>query len=384
MFFIPFLKKRRYYLDYAAATPVDKRIVHAMHKYWSLVYANPFSIHTSGIKVRDILEKQKSIVRDISHARKDTGVVFTSGGTESNQRTIDYGISMWKKESPGQPYSIIISSIEHPSIYNYLNEMLDPLLTVHTVMVNSKGSIILDNVQELLDQAINPVLISVSFQSGEVGTTQPIRQLSQLINEYRASRATQYPLVQCDMSQGVLYHTINFDELGVDFLTLCSQKYFGPKGTGTIISKKTYDIARDGTPTVPLIVGQVIALGIVQTHTALASEKIVALRKQLVQQLDIQNVSYLINGDPDERSSIINLSFPDCRQDSEELVVAFDNVGLQVSSKSACMGNQAQDSQVLSAMGVHPKNSIRISLIPSLSTKDINEISTRIAQVVNK
>lgn len=377
-----FFHDKRYYLDYAAATPVHPRVFRAMQPFYSEMFANANSIHTSGRAVHHELESCERSMHALGSMGRDDHIVWTSGGTESNERAIDYAIHRWKAQHPDEPYTVAISSIEHPSVVDYLESRQDHLLRIEYIPVNKEGRIDLDWVRAGSSQWENLILVSCIFQSSEVGTTQPIKDLATIVHKHKSQTGCDWPLVHTDASQGVLYHTVNFQDWGVDMVTLCSQKVHGPKGVGALLSKQDIEIEREGTPTVGLIVGFTTALQLATKNRERNTVAIRTLRKELFRQLDKREVEYEVNGSRESDSLIINLSFPSDTRDSEMLVVAFDQAGLEVSSKSACMGSQAEDSRVLSAMGKHPRNSIRISVHHGMSTRDIKAIAKRIAQVV--
>lgn len=369
--------QKRYYLDYAAATPVSLAVERAMRPYWSKQYANPHSIHQSGVVAHQVVNQCEKKIRQVCHMGTGDGVVWTSGGTESNHLVIDYAIDQWKKSSPGEPYTVIISSVEHPSVVDYLESKSDPSLSVEYIPVDTLGVIDLRFLETRLLKNSHVALVSCVFQNSEVGATQPIKELARLIKKHLPQT-----LVHTDASQGMMYHQCNFSDWGVDMVTLCGQKIHGPKGSGALLIEKGIEISREGTPAVPLIVGMTKALAQVQKNVNSNKQKIVDLRKFLFQKLDECGVEYVVNGNKKELSLIINLSFPSDDRDSEQLVITFDQVGLEVSSKSACMGSQAEDSRVLSAMGLHPKNSIRLCLHHSMKKKDLERIAGRIQRVL--
>lgn len=381
-----FLQKKRYYLDSAASTPVVREVLQAMQPYWRDCFANPNSIHQSGRRAKQVVKQCEQRIKQLCNMGHDDQVVWTSGGTESNHLAIDYVIDQWKKDNPDQPYTIVISSIEHPSVVDYLESKNDPLLQLQYIPVTQSGEIDLNYVGARLSKWQNVILVSCIFQSSEVGTTQPIKQLRNKVEELR-DKSQNRPLVHVDASQGMMYYKCNFTDWGVDLVTLCGQKIHGPKGVGVLLVKKDVEakpLHREGTPAVPQNVGITKAFELAQQNTNEKRQRIMELRSLLFEQLNSLDVDFRINCIPTEYSLVINLSFNHDSRDSEQLVVAFDQAGLEVSSKSACMGSQAEDSRVLSAMGLYPTNSIRLCLHHSMKEKDIKEIAKRISNIISR
>ena len=372
-----FGRNKRYYLDYAASTPVHPQVKRAMEPYWSERFANPHSIHQSGRVARRVVDTCEETVRRMCHMGRNDYVVWTSGGTESNHWVIDSVSKEWKKNNPHQAYTIAISRLEHPSVINYLESQDDPLLKIVYLEVDREGHILLDDASQIIREGDNLILLSCIFQSSEIGSTQAIKTLTRIVKKHSPQTK-----VHTDASQGMMYLPCSLSDWGVDFITLCGQKIHGPKGSGLVIGRQDLMISREGTPAVPLIVGLTRALEIVQEEREESRIKIHQLRKHFFQALDKQRVSYVLNGRKEAPSGIINLSFPTDPRDSEQLVIACDHSGLELSSKSACMGQQAEDSRALSAMGLEPRNSLRFSLHHSLRARDIESITARLAQLV--
>jgi cysteine desulfurase len=370
----------RIYADYAAATPVDKQVLQAMQPYWSQYFANPNAQYESARTARAVLDDCVQAVRQTAGMSKEGSVIWTSGGTESNHLAIDFAIKQWKALHPREEYTIIISSIEHPSVVDFVESITDPLCTIVYIKVDREGGIQLDDLGARLPSVVNPIIVSCIFQSSEVGTTQPIKEIAKLVHKHRQNA---FPYMHTDASQGMYYHSLNFQDWGIDMCTICGQKIGAPKGSGALLASPDIDINREGTPAVPLIVGLTAAWERAQSQVEASRKRIQEQRTLLFKALDYRQVSYVVNGDTDANSLVVNLSFPDCARDSESLIVAMDQLGVEVSSKSACVGSQQADSRVLAAMGANPANSLRISLHHTMSEGDISRIAEALAEVVN-
>lgn len=378
MFFIN--KNKRIYADYAAATPLSKEVLQQMKPYWRKHFANPHAQYKSARAVRTILDNCTAAMRRTAGMTKEGRVIWTSGGTESNHLAIDYAIKQWKSHHPDETYTIIISSVEHPSVVDYVESITDPLCTVEYIAVDGEGGIQLDDLEARLPSVENPILVSCIFQSSEVGTTQPIKELAKLVHKHKQD---EFPYIHTDASQGMYYHKLNFQDWGIDLCTICGQKISGPKGSGALLTAADININREGTPAVPLIVGLTTAWERAHKQMHISHTRIQELRTLLFEGFNNHKISYNINGNKEADSLIVNLSFPKCSRDSESLIVAMDELGVEVSSKSACVGSQKADSRVLQAMGKQPTNSLRISLHHSMNERDISRITQALVQVAS-
>ncbi len=371
---------KRYYLDYAASTPVVPQVMQAMKPFWSDSFANPNSIHQSGLKAKQALQDSVRQVNTLANMEHNGKVVWTSGGTESNHLAIAYARGHWKASHSHDPYTIMISSIEHPSVVNYLESIHDPLLNIVYVPVDEEGLVKLEFVTKNIASWENVILASCIFQSSEVGTTQPIKKLSEIIRKESPDT-----LIHTDASQGMMYHKLNAQDWDVDMITLCGQKIHGPKGIGALLCRNLgtgFLNNEKGTSAVPLIAGFTKALELAQANTERSSVEIQKLTQVFLQNLKEHDIAYVLNGRTEEASCILNLSFPSDDRDSEQLVVAFDQHGLEVSSQSACMGSQAEDSRILLTMGLSPTNSIRLCLHHEMGSRDIKHITQKIKAII--
>jgi len=371
--------QKRYYLDYAASTPVSKQVQLAMKPYWTDNFANPSSIHSAGKKVKLVVDQCEVRIKKITHASKNTKTVWTSGGTESNRLAIAAAIDAWKTHNPGEKFVVLSSKIEHASVGVFLDSHNEPLMEVEYVDLESDGQLDLDHLKNLLEKNKNVALVVVQLQSSEVGVTQNIKKIGEVVKV----TSGQFPLLHVDASQGLFYSALNMQAWQTDTLTLCAQKIHGPKGSGVLLCGKSLGVNREGTKAVGLIAGLTQAVDDAQKNIPANAKQISSLRKLLCDELRASNINFVCNGKEEVDSLVFNISFPDDKRDSEQLIVAFDHAGLEVSSKSACMGSQAENSQVLSVMGLQRNNSIRISLHHDLTVRDIKRVAKIITQVVD-
>ena len=213
------------YLDNAASTAVHPEVVKGMLPYFDIQYGNPSSIHQFGRKAKNAITKARKQVAALIGAEPNE-ITFTSGGTESNN-TIFHGIIF--QEEKFEPSHIITSSIEHDAVLKPISQFEKNGCKITYLPVDKHGMINLDDVTKSISE--QTVMISIMFANNEVGTIQPIKEISKICNKY------QIPL-HTDAVQAVGKIPINVKDLGVDALSISSHKINGPKGVGALFLKK--------------------------------------------------------------------------------------------------------------------------------------------------
>src|SRR3989338_5146852 len=256
--------QKRIYLDYAAATPVDPRVFAAMKRYFSGAFGNASSIHLEGVEAKRALGSARETAASAIGAHADE-IIFTSGGTESNNLAI-FGAAR-AKEKTGAPLSqmhFITSTIEHPSVLDCMTSLLRRGAMVTYIGVSEEGIIDPKEVREALCE--RTVLVSIGYGNGEIGVIQPIREIAK---EIRAASVKKFqkPLFHTDASQAFAYLPCDVTQLGVDLMTLDAQKIYGPKGISALFCRRNVPLVRlfegggqekglrPGTENVPLAVG---------------------------------------------------------------------------------------------------------------------------------
>ena len=363
---------KKIYLDYAATTPVDKKVVDEMLPYFSEKFGNPSSIHQFGQEAMEGVDKARSQVAEFLNCSASE-VIFTSGATESNNLTIKGLIKATQVENP----HIITSAIEHHCVLNSCETVQkDKMAEVSFVKVNKEGIINPEDIKNTIKE--NTVLVSVMYGNNEVGIIQPIAEIGKVIKEINQERENQkLPKVyfHTDAVQAVNYLDCNVESLGVDFLSLSGHKIHGPKGIGVLYVKRGTKIKsvqqggeqeynlRAGTHNVPGIVGIGKAISLVLENRKL-SEKTKKLRDYFIDEVlkNIPNVQ--LNGSKEFRlPHNANLSFKGV--EGESLLMMLDQEGIAISTGSACSSASLEPSHVLSAMGIPPEiahASIRFTL----------------------
>jgi len=378
--------KRKMYLDNASTTPLDPRVLRAMLPYLKEKFGNPGSIHSYGVEAEDaVTNARKSIAKNISALPDE--IIFTSGGTESNNAAIlglIGGIESASKYDLDNLH-IISSVIEHSSVIEPIKFLQKKGVSVSFIPVDSKGMVNLPELKKSLKPTT--VLVSIALANNEIGTIQPIREIAKIIRQ--SEKIIKYdighrPTFHTDASQAVLYQDLNVLKLGIDLLTIDGHKIYGPKGVGVLYLRRGVKIAplihgggqesglRGGTENVPSIVGLSKALQIAVTEREREVPRLSLFRDLIIDRtLNIFPKSVL-NGDKVNRlPNNINLSIP--RVDTEFLTLQFDNKGIAVSTKSACLRDDDYSYVVRSLGGGkrRSKKTLRISLGRYTTTREV-------------
>jgi cysteine desulfurase len=333
------------YLDNSATTPVDKKVISSMKKYWRYDFANPSSIHSSGVKAKNILQESRKIIADFVNGH-DREIIFTSSGTESNNLAI-FGISRNFLKS-GKKIHLITTEIEHSSVTECFEQLEKEGVETIYLKVDENGLIDPKDLRDSIKE--ETVLISIGYANSEIGVIQPIKEI---IKEIRHKRKEfnrgkfGFPYLHLDASQAGQYLNMNVEELGVDLMTLDAQKMYGPKGVGALFVRDNIEIEpiilgggqengrRSGTENIPLIVGFAKAVEISKKIKEKEVQRLIELRNYFFKEIKKVIPEVIINGHLIERlPNNINISIPG--QDGEMMVFRLDEKGVICSSSSAC------------------------------------------------
>ncbi len=343
------------YLDNAASTAVHPEVVKEMLPYFDVQYGNPSSIHQFGRKAKNAIQKARKQVAALIGAEQDE-ILFTSGGTESNN-TILYGFPTLRDVShvsfSFDKNHIITSSIEHEAILEPCKKLEEKGVKITYLPVDEHGIIDSNDVTNSI--AENTVLVSIMFANNEVGTIQPIKEISEICKKY------QIPL-HTDAVQAVGKVPINVKELGVDALSISSHKINGPKGIGALFIKKGLKIVpyitgggqenglRSGTENVASIVGFGKACEIAKERLNENISHFQTLHSSMLSKI-VKEISHVkLNGHPGKRIfNNIHLTFLGVQ--GEDLIIKLDEHGIAASTGSACSVHTQKASHVLKAMG---------------------------------
>jgi len=327
---------------------------------------------------------------------KTDEVIFTSGGTESNNLAI-LGVINFLKEKGAQfkEMHCVTSTIEHSSVLDVFHEIEKGGSAVSYVGVDKNGILNLDEFKKALRP--NTALVSIIYASNEIGTIQSLPEIAKIVRNFRKGKPTTFPIVHTDASQAPSYLDINEEKLGVDLMTLDGQKIYGPKGVGVLYKrenvflkplffggKQEYGL-RPGTENVPGIVGFAKALELVIADKEKEINRLTDIRDHFVKNVLEKIPQVELNGDPKKRlPNNVNLSFPG--YDNEWLVLQLDAKGIAVGTRSACLTGEESSSYVIRALGEsdeYAKSSVRFTLGKETTKEDMNYVIDELFKIIN-
>ncbi len=351
LFIIKMLNKsKRIYLDNAATTPIDQRVLLAMQKIATETYGNPSSLYKEGVEAKKLLSEARKDIAETIGANPDE-IIFTSGGTESNNLAI-FGMVREPKNA-----HIIVSSVEHASVLECVKELEKRGAEITHLPVNGDGIVSVKDVREAIKE--NTVLVSVMYANNEIGTIQPISEIAKIIRHSKSR-----PIFHTDACQAVNYLDMNVLHLGVDLMTFNASKIYGPKGVGALFVKRGIKISpilfgggqekgiRSGTENVSGVKGFAEAMKITEELKEKESARLTKLRDFFIKELVKKIPSALLNGSRENRlPNNVNISISGT--DAEELVIILDAHGIACSTGSACANISADGkvSHVVEALG---------------------------------
>ena len=362
----------RVYLDFNATTPVEPAVLDAMLPYFSADFANAASIHTPGQRARAAVETAREQVAALIGARPQE-IVFTSGGTESDNHAI-FGIVSPSRAS--RPH-VITSFVEHEAVLNACQALEKQGVDVTYLPVDQDGLIDLED----LRGALRPetVLVTIMHANNELGTVQPLEQIGAVAKE-----ADVYFHTDAVQSAGKI--PIDVNQFQLDLLSLSGHKLYAPKGIGALYVRGGTRLrqllygghhqrgVRPGTENVAGIVGFGKAAEIARNSLANDAKRLSALRDQLEHGLLHRVPHSRINGGRAPRTpNTANLVFPGV--EGEALLIALDLKGLACSTGAACSSGAVEPSHVLTAIGLPPEEaraSLRFSLGRHTTSTDID------------
>ena len=354
------------YLDHAAATPLDQNVFEVMLPYLRDQFYNPSAGYAAAQRVDADIEIARAATAHYLGIRP-IEILFTAGGTEANNLAIHGVMCRFPKAK------IITSAIEHDSVLEASRQYDTQQVPVHPT-----GIVDLDKLKHIIDDSV--VLISVMYANNEIGTIQPIREISQIVAEVRKQRraaGVRLPLyLHSDAAQAANYLDLHTARLGVDMMTLNGGKIYGLKQSGCLYVKAGLILQpliygggqerglRSGTENVAAIIGFAKALQLVQDSRQVESKRLLELRDHFVQQLQLAFPSCSINGSLRRRlPNNVHATFPGI--DNERLLIQLDEAGVQAAAGSACSASKAESSHVLQAIGMSDAaahSSIRFTL----------------------
>lgn len=372
------------YLDNAASTKIDSKVIKKMKSYFKEIYGNPSSSHKKGRDSRKLIEDSRIKIAEILKVSPDE-IYFTSGATEANNMALR-GI-VFGNINKGK--HIITSKIEHPSILETCRELERVGFEVSYIGVNNSGIIDLKELENSIRK--DTILISVMYVNNEIGTIQPIDDIIKIAKKHDI-------LFHTDCVQAIGNLKIDAKEMRVDSLSISGHKFYGPKGIGILYLKdgvkfKKYlfggeqeNNKRAGTENVIGIIGIAKALELVTNNMEKNIKKISELREYLIKELKQKFNGIKINEDIISRiPGIISISFKNI--DANNLMYELDKNKIYISTGSACNSENLISSHVLKAIGLTENESystVRISLGKYNNKKEITIFINKLKKIIEK
>ena len=340
----------RVYMDHSAGKPVDPRVLESMLPYYKQKCGNPSSPHSWGNEARKAMEDARAQVLALIDAKKPEELFFTSGGTESNNLAIK-GAALRNKDRGNH---IVSTTIEHMSVINPCKSLIKQGFEVTFVPVDKHGVVDL----QALETAVTDktTLVSVAFANGEIGTIQPVKEISEVAHRKGA-------VLHVDAVAACGQTPTNVQAENIDLMSISSNDMYGPRGVGALYVKTGTRIEpiihgggqerglRSGTENITAIVGMGKAAEIAQTEMKAESERLTNLRDRLIKGALNSVPSSFLNGHPTRRlPNNVNVRFSYI--EGESLILSLDMAGIACSSGSACTSKTLEPSHVLLGIGL--------------------------------
>ena len=367
------MKIAKTYLDYAATTPVDPRVLKAMLPYFTERFGNSVSLYSFGEETKKALEKTRLIIAKALNAKNKDEIIFTSSATESNNLVLK-GIA-FANQNKGK--HIIISSIEHDCVLNSAEWLEKNGFKVTKIKVDKYGMIDPKKIEKAIKK--DTILVSIIHGSNEIGTIQPIEKIGKICEKKKVYFHT-------DAAQSFGKMPIDVQKMKVDLLTASSHKIYGPKGAALLYIKKGTKIEplihggghefglRSSTINVPAIIGFGKAIEICQKEMKKESKRQIKLRDKLINGVLEKIPDAHLNGHGKKRLPN-NANFWFSYVEGESIVMDLNSYGIAASTGSACSSEKLEPSHVLLACGLRPEQahgSLRLTIGRWTKEQDIN------------
>jgi cysteine desulfurase len=378
--------KRTIYMDHAATTPVDPRVVEAMLPYFNTHFGNPSSIYALGREAAEAVDQARQTIADVLHAQP-RDIIFTSGGSEADNLAVRGSAFAQRKKGKNH---IITSPIEHHAVGHTIEQLVKEFGFESTVLSVDRYGVV-DPAE--LERAITDktALVTIMYANNEVGTIQPIQELAAVAK-----------------ARGVLFHTdavqaagsldLDVDKLGIDMLALSAHKFYGPKGVGLLYVRRYTPLLatqtggghernrRAGTENVPYLVGMATALRLAYEEREQNNAHARELRDRLVEGIlqsipDTELTGHLVQRLPN------NASFVFHGIEGESILLNLDLLGVAASSGSACTSASLEPSHVLRSMQIPVEichGSLRLTLGRDNTAEDVDYVVAKLPAIVAK
>jgi len=372
------------YLDNAATTKVNKKVLESMMPYFSEIYCNPSAAYSFATKGRIAIEEARNYAAKLIGA-SDMEIYFTSGGSESD----NWAIKAVAESFSDKGKHIITTKIEHHAVLHTCEYLERHGFDITYLNVDSDGKVRLDELKKSIRE--DTILISVMTANNEIGTIQPVAEIGKIAHE-----------------KGILFHTdavqayghipINVDEMNIDLLSASGHKFNGPKGVGIMYIRKGVKIRsfihggsqergrRAGTYNVPGIAGLGTAAKLAMENMAKRVEKEKELRDYFIDRISAEIPYTVLNGHREDRLPN-NINFCFRFVEGESVLIMLDQAGICASSGSACTSGAIDPSHVLRAIGLSDEmahESLRLTLSYENTKEEIDTVVGELKRIVER
>lgn len=372
------------YLDNAATTKVNKKVLESMMPYFSEIYCNPSAAYSFATKGRIAIEEARNYAAKLIGA-SDMEIYFTSGGSESD----NWAIKAVAESFSDKGKHIITTKIEHHAVLHTCEYLERYGFDITYLNVDSDGKVRLDELKKSIRE--DTILISVMTANNEIGTIQPVAEIGKIAHE-----------------KGILFHTdavqayghipINVDEMNIDLLSASGHKFNGPKGVGIMYIRKGVKIRsfihggsqergrRAGTYNVPGIAGLGTAAKLAMENMAKRAEKEKELRDYFIDRISAEIPYTVLNGHREDRLPN-NINFCFRFVEGESVLIMLDQAGICASSGSACTSGAIDPSHVLRAIGLSDEmahESLRLTLSYENTKEEIDTVVGELKRIVER
>jgi len=372
------------YLDNAATTKVNKKVLESMMPYFSEIYCNPSAAYSFATKGRIAIEEARNHAAKLIGA-SDMEIYFTSGGSESD----NWAIKAVAESFSDKGKHIITTKIEHHAVLHTCEYLERHGFDITYLNVDSDGKVRLDELKKSIRE--DTILISVMTANNEIGTIQPVAEIGKIAHE-----------------KGILFHTdavqayghipINVDEMNIDLLSASGHKFNGPKGVGIMYIRKGVKIRsfihggsqergrRAGTYNVPGIAGLGTAAKLAMENMAKRAEKEKELRDYFIDRISAEIPYTVLNGHREDRLPN-NINFCFRFVEGESVLIMLDQAGICASSGSACTSGAIDPSHVLRAIGLNDEmahESLRLTLSYENTKEEIDTVVGELKRIVER
>lgn len=372
------------YLDNAATTKVNKKVLESMMPYFSEIYCNPSAAYSFATKGRIAIEEARNHAAKLIGA-SDMEIYFTSGGSESD----NWAIKAVAESFSDKGKHIITTKIEHHAVLHTCEYLERHGFDITYLNVDDDGKVRLDELKKSIRE--DTILISVMTANNEIGTIQPVAEIGKIAHE-----------------KGILFHTdavqayghipINVDEMNIDLLSASGHKFNGPKGVGIMYIRKGVKIRsfihggsqergrRAGTYNVPGIAGLGTAAKLAMENMAKRAEKEKELRDYFIDRISAEIPYTVLNGHREDRLPN-NINFCFRFVEGESVLIMLDQAGICASSGSACTSGAIDPSHVLRAIGLSDEmahESLRLTLSYENTKEEIDTVVGELKRIVER